>query len=41
MKYNALRAPCDAKVTLTSEIPTIGDKKTGSLELFISKSMTF
>ena len=29
MKYNALRAPCDAKVTLTSDIPTFRDKKTG------------
>ena len=29
MKYNALRAPCDAKVTLTSDIPTLRDKKTG------------
>ena len=28
MKYNALRAPCDAKVTLTSDIPTFRDKKT-------------
>ena len=29
MKYNALGAPCDAKVTLTSDIPTFRDKKTG------------
>ena len=29
MKYNALRAPCDAKVTLTSDIPTFRDKKAG------------
>ena len=27
MKYNALGAPCDAKVTLTSDI-TFRDKKT-------------
>ena len=29
MKYNALHAPCDAKVTLTSDIPTFRDKKAG------------
>ena len=29
MKYNALRAPCDAKITLTSDIPAFRDKKTG------------
>ena len=29
MKYNALRAPCDAKVTLTSDIPIFRDKKAG------------
>ena len=30
MKYNALRAPCDAKITLTSDIPEPSEtKKTG------------
>ena len=53
MKYNALRAPCDAKVTLTSDIPTFRDKKTGGCASscafgsqggvcsFLSQSLTF
>ena len=35
MKYNALGAPCDAKVTLTSDIPTFRDKKNGRLCKFL------
>ena len=34
MKYNALRAPCDAKITLTSNIPAFRDKKNGRLYKF-------
>ena len=35
MKYNALRAPCDAKVTLTSDIPTFRDKKRGVVQVLV------
>ena len=35
MKYNALRAPCDAKVTLTSDIPTFRDKKREVVQVLV------